>query len=128
MLEAFVDGTPGVEGVLLVSSDSMLVAACVRLDRASTESVAASVAALVSLGRGAAAALEGEHLETVVVELRGATVLVTPVSDASSIAVLARSDCDLGVVTFELTRLVERARSVLSPAMVAQLRQQVLST
>ena len=128
MLSEFVGRTAGVEGVLLVSSDGMLVAASASLDRASTESVAATISGLLSLGRGAASALDGEALGTVVVEMRAGVMLVAPSSESSAIAVLAGSDSDLGIVTYEMARLVDRARSVLGPALLAELRQQVLLT
>ena len=38
------------------------------------------------------------------------------ISNGSSLAVLAASTCDLGLVAYEMTLLVERAGRVLTPA------------
>jgi uncharacterized protein len=37
------------------------------------------------------------------------------ISDGSSLAVLARGDCDMGLVAYEMTLLAERAGSALTP-------------
>jgi predicted regulator of Ras-like GTPase activity (Roadblock/LC7/MglB family) len=98
------------------------------LDRAAAEPVAAIISGLTSLGQGAAGALGYEGLERIVVAMRKGVLLVASVSDGSAIGVVARNGCDIGAVGYQMTLLVERAGALLTPALVAELRQQVLQS
>jgi predicted regulator of Ras-like GTPase activity (Roadblock/LC7/MglB family) len=44
-------------------------------------------------------------------------LIVMAISDGSSLAVLAAADCDTGLVAYEMTLLVERVGTALTPAM-----------
>ena len=46
-----------------------------------------------------------------------AHAIVMAISDGSSLAVLAAADCDTGLVAYEMTLMVERVGSALTPAM-----------
>jgi uncharacterized protein len=47
---------------------------------------------------------------------RGLLIVMT-ISNGSILAVLARRDCDMGLIAYEMTLLTERAGGVLTPAM-----------
>lgn len=126
LLHSFVEQTAGVGGAVAVSSDGLLMAMSSQLTRAASEPVAAVISGLVSLGRGASSCLGFEGLERLVVAMRGGVLLVASVSDGSAIGVVARNGCDIGAVGYQMTLLVERAGSLLTPALVAELRQEVL--
>jgi predicted regulator of Ras-like GTPase activity (Roadblock/LC7/MglB family) len=126
MLANFVEQTAGVSGAVAVSSDGLLMAMSSSLDRTSAEPVAAIISGLVSLGQGAAGCLGFEGLDRLVVAMRRGVLLVASVSDGSSIGVVARNGCDIGAVGYQMTLLVERAGTLLTPALVAELRQEVL--
>lgn len=128
MLANFVEQTAGVQGAVAVSSDGLLMAMSSSLDRAAAEPVAAIISGLTSLGQGAAGALGYEGLERIVVAMRKGVLLVASVSDGSAIGVVARNGCDIGAVGYQMTLLVERAGALLTPALVAELRQQVLQS
>lgn len=128
MLANFVEQTAGVQGAVAVSSDGLLMAMSASLDRASAEPVAAIISGLTSLGQGAAGALGYDGLERIVVAMRKGVMLVASVSDGSAIGVVARNGCDIGAVGYQMTLLVERAGGLLTPALVAELRQQVLQS
>ena len=128
MLANFVEQTAGVQGAVAVSSDGLLMAMSASLDRAAAEPVAAIISGLTSLGQGAAGALGYEGLERIVVAMRKGVLLVASVSDGSAIGVVARNGCDIGAVGYQMTLLVERAGALLTPALVAELRQQVLQS
>lgn len=126
MLRSFVEQTAGVDGAVAVSSDGLLMAMSSTLSREDAEPVAAIISGLVSLGRGAAGHLGFEGLERMVVGMRRGVLLVASVSDGSAMGVIARAGCDIGAVGYQMTLLVERAGSLLTPALVAELRQEVL--
>ena len=47
--------------------------------------------------------------------MEGGLLLVMAISNGSSLAVLAASGCDMGLVAYEMTLLVERVGRVLTP-------------
>ena len=47
--------------------------------------------------------------------MEGGLLLVMSISNGSSLAVLASSDCDMGLVAYEMTLLVERVGRALTP-------------
>jgi len=49
-------------------------------------------------------------------------LLIMSISDGSCLAVLAAPDCDMGLVAYQMTLLVERAGQVLTPAVRAELQ------
>ncbi len=128
LLRSFVEQTAGVSGAVAVSSDGLLMATSSSLSREDAEPVAAIISGLVSLGRGAAGSLGFGGLERLVVGMRGGVLLLASVSDGSAIGVIARNGCDIGAVGYQMTLLVERAGALLTPALVAELRQDVLRT
>ena len=126
MLANFVDQTAGVQGAVAVSSDGLLMSMSSTLTRSAAEPVAAIISGLTSLGQGAAAALGYNGLERIIVAMGGGFLLVASVSDGSCIGVVAKAGCDIGAVGYQMTLLVERAGHILTPALVTELRQQVL--
>jgi predicted regulator of Ras-like GTPase activity (Roadblock/LC7/MglB family) len=65
---------------------------------------------------------EGGAVTQTVVEMERGLLLVTAISDGSCLAVLASSDCDMGLVAYQMTLLVERVGQVLTPALRAELQ------
>jgi len=126
MLANFVDQTAGVQGAVAVSSDGLLMSMSSTLTRSAAEPVAAIISGLTSLGQGAAAALGYQGLERIIVAMGGGFLLVASVSDGSCVGVVAKAGCDIGAVGYQMTLLVERAGTLLTPALVSELRQQVL--
>jgi uncharacterized protein len=126
MLANFVDQTAGVQGAVAVSSDGLLMAMSASIERSAAEPVAAIISGITSLGQGAAGALGYNGLERIIVAMGGGFLLVASVSDGSAIGVVAKAGCDIGAVGYQMTLLVERAGTLLTPALVTELRQQVL--
>src|SRR5271155_5182813 len=77
---------------------------------------AAVTSGLTSLTQGASRVFEGGAVVQTVVEMQRGVLVIMAISNGSSIAVLAASTCDLGLVAYEMTLLVERAGRVLTPA------------
>ena len=128
MLAKFVKQTPHVQGAVAVSSDGLLMAISDTLDRASAEPVAAIISGLTSLGQGAAEILEQDKLERIIVGMNLGVLVIASVSDGSQIGVVARVGADIGAIGYQMTVLVERAGTMLTPALVTELQQQMLQT
>lgn len=118
----FVAGVPGVTQAAVVSSDGLLVAMSDGIDRVAADRLAAVAAGLQSIARGASGPLEGGAVHEVIVELERVILFVMSVSETSVLAVAASRPCDVGLVGYEMTVLVERCAAALTPALVAELQ------
>jgi uncharacterized protein len=127
LLTSFVDGTSGVTLAVAVSSDGLLMAMSNSIDRATAEQLSAIIAGMASLGHSTARCFGLGGLDQVIIALQGGFLFVSSVSDGSSLGVLASRGCDIGSVGYQIGLLVERAASVLTPALVAELKESVLS-
>ena len=127
LLNSFAERTAGVSDAVAVSSDGLLMAMSSTLDRPSAEQLAAIISGMVSLGHGASACFRFEGLEQVIVAMRRGFLFVSAISDGSCIGVVATRECDIGLVGYQTTLLVERVGAVLTPALVTELKQEMVS-
>jgi predicted regulator of Ras-like GTPase activity (Roadblock/LC7/MglB family) len=126
LLSSFVDGTPGVTDAVAVSSDGLLMAMSSSLERAGAEQLSAIIAGMTSLAESTAKCFALGGLDQVIVAMDEGYLFVSSVSDGSSLGVVADRRCDVGAVGYQMTLLVERVGSVLTPALVAELKESVL--
>jgi predicted regulator of Ras-like GTPase activity (Roadblock/LC7/MglB family) len=122
LLNNFVDKTPGVLEAVVVSSDGLPMALSRTLDRDAADRFAAVASGFISLAYGAAGRFGGGAVNEVIVEMEHAFLLVTGISDGSCLAVVAASNCDVGLVGYEMAVLVERTASVMTPELRAELQ------
>jgi hypothetical protein len=66
--------------------------------------------------QGAARIFQGGAVTQVVVEMQEGLLIEMAISGASTLAVLAAADCDLGLVAYEMTLLADKVRGTLTPA------------
>jgi predicted regulator of Ras-like GTPase activity (Roadblock/LC7/MglB family) len=126
MLNNFVDQTAGVREAVAVSADGLLMAMSSMLERDGGEQLAAIISGLVSLGRGTATCVGFDALEQVIVAMRGGFLFVSSISDGSCLGIVADDAADIGLVGYQTTLLVERAGRLLTPALVDELKQELL--
>ena len=117
LLERFVELTPGVSEALALSADGLPMIVSPGLDADAADRLAAVAAGLVGLANGAATPFGAGRVTQVVVELEHAFLSVTGISEGSSLAVLAKANCDPGLVAYEMGALVQRAAVMLTPAL-----------
>lgn len=122
LLVQFVEQTDGVQEAIAVSSDGLLLAASAGRDRDNVEQFAAVTSGLTSLANGAAQCFQFDSVEQLIVEMSGGFMFVSAIGDGSTLGVLADRDCDVGLIGYEMTVLLNRAGSVLSPSLVAELK------
>ena len=125
LLANFVRGTDAVRDAIAVSSDGLLLATSGGLDRTEADQLSAIVSGLVSLSRSAARRYEFEGLKLIMIEMQRGFLLVSSISDGSSIGVLTERDCDIGLIGYEIAVLAERAGDLLTPALITELRGQL---
>ncbi|WP_442811518.1 roadblock/LC7 domain-containing protein [Streptosporangium sp. NBC_01755] len=122
LITEFVRGTPGVAHAVCVSADGLRVAGSEGFPADRADQLAAVAAGLLSLTVGASRVFDGGSVTQTVVEMERGLLLVMAISDGSALAVLASPDCDMGLVAYQMTLLVERAGQVLTPALRAELQ------
>jgi predicted regulator of Ras-like GTPase activity (Roadblock/LC7/MglB family) len=116
----FVRQVPGVAHAVVVSADGLLLAASHGLPRDRAEQLSAVSSGLLSLTDGAARCFEAGDVVQTVVEMDHGYMFLMAISGGSSIAVLAAPDCDIGLVAYEMTMLVERVGQQLTPELRTQ--------
>jgi uncharacterized protein len=97
---------------LVVAADGLLMAATPTLAVENAERLSAIIAGLSSLAQGATEQLGGGQVEMTMIEMAAGYLLVMTVSDGSRLAVLAPAEADIGAVSFEMQRLVDRVGEV----------------
>jgi uncharacterized protein len=122
LLNSFTERVPGAANAVVVSSDGLVLAISEHLDRAHADQLAAITAGLASLTKGAAQCFQAGAVRQLIVELEAGFLFVTAISDGSSFAVFAAPDCDIGLMGYEMSLLVDRMGKVLTPALRAELQ------
>ena len=121
LITNFVDNTPGVSHTVVVSADGLLLAMSDGFPRDRADQLAAVASGLISLTQGAARCFEAGEVVQTVVEMERGYLFLMSISDGSCLAVLAAPNCDIGLIGYAMTRLVERVGLQLTPEIRAQL-------
>ncbi len=122
LIDTFVERTPGVTEAVVVSSDGLPMAVSKQLARDAADRFAAVAAGMIGLAYGAAGRFGGGSVNEIIVEMEQAFLFVTGISDGSCLAVVADAACDVGLIGYEMAKLVERAGPVLTPELRAELQ------
>lgn len=127
LIDDFVNKTAGVTDAIAVSSDGLLIAASKSLPREDAEQVAAIVTGMVSLSEGASRSFGFNGLQQVIVAMNGGYMFVSSISLGSALGVVATSGCDIGLIGYQTSLLVEKTGALLTPELIAELRVSVVA-
>ena len=122
MLSRFAEETPGVRHVQTVSSDGFHLASSEGLSQVQAEQFAAVTSGLASLTDSAGEIFGLPAVVRQMIETADGWMLIARVSPRASLAVVADRGADLGLVGYEMTVLSERAGAMLSPDLIAELK------
>jgi hypothetical protein len=114
--------TVGVRDAIAVSADGLLIAASDTSDPAAAQRLAAVVSGLISLSGSAARGYGLGGLHKVVVDLTGGLVVVTALSPASVLGVVADDSADIGTIAYEMTLFASRVGHLLAPPTIRELK------
>jgi uncharacterized protein len=115
LITNFAERVPSVAHAIVVSADGLPLACSDGFPADRVDQLAAVTSGLTSLTQGAARVFEGGPVTQTVVEMQRGLLLVMAISNGASLAVLASADCDMGLVAYEMTLLVERVGRALTP-------------
>ncbi len=122
LLNALVRKVPGLNEAVVLSADGLPMAVSDGVDRDAADRFSAVASGLIGLAYGAAGRVGGGRVHEVIVEMEHVFLLVTGISDGSSLAAVADVRCDIGLVGYEMAVFVERAGAVLTPELRAELQ------
>ncbi len=122
LLDNFVRTVAGTRHTLVVSADGLLMAMSENLDRTSGDQMAAIVSGMSSLTRGAARELKAGNVRQSIIEMDDAFVFLMNVSNGSVLAAVAESNCDVGLIGYEMALLVSRTEATLTPQLITEMR------
>ncbi len=122
LLSSFVDNTVGVEQAIAVSGDGLLMAISSTMERGSADKLAAIVSGMRSLADGASRIMGRGGLSQIIVEMYRGYLFVASINGGSALAVTTEKTCELGLVGYEMTLLIERVGAQLTPALVTELK------
>lgn len=118
----FSERVPGAREAIVVSSDGLLMAKSAGLEREAADRFSAAASGLIGLAYGASAPFGGGRVTEIIVEMEAGFLFVTGISDGSLMAVLASVDADVGLIGYEMARLVEQCGNALTPQLRAELQ------
>ncbi|HEY8525775.1 MAG TPA: roadblock/LC7 domain-containing protein [Acidimicrobiales bacterium] len=122
LLNSFIDRIAGARSAVVVTTDGLVLALSDRIDRDTADQLAAVTSGLASLTAGAARCFQAGAVNQVIVEMEGGYLFVTSISESSALAVMCETDCDIGLIGYEMSLLVARIGQVLTPALRAELQ------
>jgi predicted regulator of Ras-like GTPase activity (Roadblock/LC7/MglB family) len=128
LINGFTGRVPGVQHAMVASSDGMPVALSEGITRAVADQLAAVTSTLLGVAACVATLTDADEVRQAVIEMGRGYFLAMTVKDGSVLAVLTGPQADLGVVGFEMARLVKQAGEILTPALRAELQQALPQT
>ena len=116
LINKFTARVTDVAHTAVVSADGVPLAMSDGIPDYFAENLAAITAGLASLMAGAARIFNAGLPTQALVGMVGGLMIIKAISDGSSLCVLAAPSCDIELVTYEMSLLVEAVGEVLSPA------------
>ncbi|MGW4378264.1 roadblock/LC7 domain-containing protein [Kitasatospora sp. NPDC004531] len=108
LLDELVTRTDRIECAVMLSSDGLSMGNSTGLAREDTEHLAAVASGFHSLAKGAGRHFDAGRVRQTMVELERGYLLVAAAGQSSCLAVFAGPEADLGLVAYEMARLVRR--------------------
>ncbi|EHR49855.1 hypothetical protein SacmaDRAFT_1579 [Saccharomonospora marina XMU15] len=116
LLDDFVRRVVGIDHAVVLSTDGLLLGRSHSLTEEEAEHLSAVASAFQSLSRGTARHFHGGEVRQTLVEMDEAFLFVTAAGRGACLAALTNAQPDLGLVAYEMNRLVKRVGATLSAA------------
>ncbi len=121
LVNNFVAEVPGVSDAVVVSADGLVLIASDGLSEERAQRLAAVASGINGLGEGLSRLFDMGSPKQTIVRMKKGYVIVMAISDGSCQATLAGPDCDMKVVGYQMTLLVENSGHVLTPRLRQEL-------
>ncbi|HVV31077.1 MAG TPA: roadblock/LC7 domain-containing protein [Mycobacteriales bacterium] len=118
----FSRAVPGITSAAVVSADGLLLAMNEGMERSQGDQLAAIASGMASLTRGAALCFEQGEVRQVMIEMELGFLFVMAISDGSILVTVTDTRADVGLVGYEMARLVGRVGALLTPELRRELQ------
>ena len=125
LVSRFAQGTAGAIAAIAVSADGLLIAMSSDLARQNADRLAAIASAMLGLANGVSDTHPLGQPDKIIIELERGYLLVCTISIGCSLGVLASKQASLGTIAYEMAMFANRASSVLTPALIEELKNSV---
>ncbi len=122
LVNNFVAEVPGVTHAIVVSADGLLLIASDELTDEQAQQLSAVASGARSLAETSSKLFDLGGSRQTIVRMERGYLFVMAISDGSCLAVLASSGCDMKIIAYQMTRLVENSGYVLTPQIRRELR------
>lgn len=120
LLDDLVERVAHAQRGIVLSNDGLLIAASQGLTREDAEHLAAAASGFQSLARGTGRYIGGGTVRQTIVELETAFFFITAAGSGACLAVQASSEADVGLIAYEMARLVTSVGTFLSTPLRSQ--------
>ena len=127
ILESFVRKVRGIAHAVVVSADGLLMAKSPGIDPRAADQVASVASGLVSIAGSGGRVLGAGTLRQVMVEVDAGYLFFMAISNGSCLAAIADQTCDVGPAGYEMAMVAKRFGTVLTPALVTELRNAIVA-
>jgi predicted regulator of Ras-like GTPase activity (Roadblock/LC7/MglB family) len=127
LVNNFVAGVPGVIHAVVVSADGLLLIASDELPGERAAQLAAVACGARSLAETSSHLFDLGGCRQTIVRMEHGYLFVMAISDGSCLATLASAECDMKVVAYQMTLLVESSDHALTPKLRRELRTEIHS-
>src|SRR5262245_16565672 len=108
LMDNLVSRVAHVRQALVLSRDGLVVATSQNISREEGDKLSALAAGVNSLARGAGRQVGGGQVRQTIIEMDSAFLFVMAAGQGTCLAVLASADANLGVMAYEMAKLVRR--------------------
>ena len=108
LLDEMVNQVPAVKHAVVLSTDGLAIASSAQLRREDSEHLAAVASGFHSLAKGAGRHFEAGPVRQTMVEFDGGFLFVVAAGGGSCLAVFSTAQSDIGLIAFEMARLVRQ--------------------
>jgi uncharacterized protein len=119
-LDDFVIRVADVAHTIVVSADGVLLARSSTLPPANADQLAAVASGLASLSQAAARTFDAGGIVQTCVEMEQGYLFTMTMGPGASLAVLATPDCEMGLLAYEMSLLVEQVGERVTPELRAE--------
>lgn len=116
LLDELVSQVPQVRHAVVLSGDGLPMGASAGLSRDEGERFAAIASGFHSLAKGVGRHFQAGHVVQTMVELEGGFLFVAAAGEGSCLSLFTDADADVGLVAYEMARLVRRVAEHLGVA------------
>ena len=122
LVNSFVAEVPGVTRAVVVSADGLLLIASDELSGERAQQLSAVASGVRGLAESSSRLFDLGASHQTFIRMEHGYLFVMAISDGSCLATLAATGCDMKIIAYQMTRLVEDSGHVLTPQIRHELR------